>query len=209
MTAQNTWGYCNCGEEEEEEEVVDSSVFCSYPQWTIPSTPAMVPVTPECVDTYGVFGGTQCEMECSSDSTLREVWECVDDEETSYGGKWELKSEEVTCPTDEIIPLSDDTWDCDLEHNFINGVSYSQISLTDGCSDAGCDLNPVYGEANDIDSAVAYCKEQCEGMDRCQGFFFQKHMNGHEICGFYTEDVSDATRSWGGHQEGSQICMLL
>jgi len=213
-TAQNTWGYC---EEEEEEEPLDLSVFCSYPMWNIPGTQCtedysscvMEPVTPACRGTYGVTKGTQCEIACSTDFNVKEVWECVDDEETSYGGIWTRRSAPVTCEMPEpAAPLSAE-WDCDLTNNFIREVPYSQMSLTDGCSDAGCDLNPVYGAENDIDSAVAYCKEVCVAMDGCTGFFFQKHTNGHEICGFYTQDVSGAERSADGHQAGSQICLLL
>ena len=92
-----------------------------------------------------------------------------------------------------------DHFRCDDKVNFIlNGPSYSQISLTDGCGTGNCAGNPVYGGSNDNQKAVDYCQSKC-GND-CQGFFFQKHNNGHEICGFYKNGMDKGDRVWHGHQ---------
>merc|ERR1719454_1410589 len=37
------------------------------------------------------------------------------------------------------------TYVCDDTKNFVPGMSYSQISLTDGCNGNICDANPKYG----------------------------------------------------------------
>ena len=94
-------------------------------------------------------------------------------------------------------------FECDHSVNFIQGLPYRQISLTDGCP--ACSANPRYcatAGCNDPDLAIEYCKAQC-GTD-CTGFFFQTHMNGHEICGFYSKDIK-GRRERGGHQYGA-IC---
>ena len=109
----------------------------------------------------------------------------------------------------ETQPL-DTAFECNMSTNFILGVGYDQISLTDGCHTAGdemlCDANPVYHETPDLELAADYCQDICNEDDACTGYFFQKHQNGHEICGFYSEviDLSDGT--WHGHQEGSRVC---
>jgi hypothetical protein len=62
-----------------------------------------------------------------------------------------------------------------MESNWISGgPGYSQISLTDGCSNNICDANPVYSTRGDNDNAKAieYCKAACEERDVCEGFFF-------------------------------------
>jgi hypothetical protein len=104
----------------------------------------------------------------------------------------------------------DPDWSCDEGSNFIRGATYSQTSLTDGCSAAKvCDANPVYGGMNSISSAVAHCKSVCLADTACEGFFFQKHTNGHEICGYYDQgamEAEGAQRVHDGHQAGSQIC---
>ena len=106
-------------------------------------------------------------------------------------------------------------WECDETVNFIENARYDQISLTDSCGDDGCDRNPVYasdGMTNNIKEAVNYCKDKCENkiIAPCAGFFFQKHTNGHEICGFYKtlEIMNSGTKVWHGHQQDSQICEL-
>ena len=99
-------------------------------------------------------------------------------------------------------------YNCDYNSNWMNnGPSYSQISLTDGCSNNICDANPVYSTngTNNNDAAVRHCKIKCDNMTSCEGFFFQKHNNGHEICGFYSSGMEDGTWVWGGHQAGA-IC---
>jgi len=89
------------------------------------------------------------------------------------------------------------SWECSNEFNFIIGVSYSQTELTDRCgSDNVCNRNPKYvpqyASSNSVVAAVAFCKAKCEDPgwfgSQCTGFFFQRHTNGHEICGFYTID---------------------
>jgi len=76
---------------------------------------------------------------------------------------------------------------CTKEANFILGLPYSQRSLTDGCKGNVCDANPVYGGKNCPKKALKWCQAECtkQSNPSCVGFFFQKHHNGHEICGFY------------------------
>merc|ERR1712226_111054 len=95
---------------------------------------------------------------------------------------------------------------CDLSYNFVNGAQYDQLSLTSACPCCSC--NPVYGSPNSVDEAVAWCKSQCDQQSSCSGFFFQRHMNGHEICGFYTgfDPVGASAKAWHGHASGSQLC---
>jgi hypothetical protein len=88
------------------------------------------------------------------------------------------------------------------------GPAYSQISLTDGCNNGVCDANPKYGAPNNNEKAKAFCEDHCNDMTTCEGFFFQKHMNGHEICGFYAGGMSEGTRVWHGHQAGA-ICKAI
>jgi len=77
-------------------------------------------------------------------------------------------------------------YDCTTSSNFITGVAYTQIRLTDACDAAMvCDSNPVYGPKNCPRKALTYCQTKCDEQEDCVGLFFQKHMNGHEICGFY------------------------
>lgn len=100
-------------------------------------------------------------------------------------------------------------WSCDTSVNFMNnGPAYNQIDLTDGCREDGvCDANPVYGRHCDNERAIEYCKEKCDEMEQnCEGFFFQKHMNNHEICGFYAGSMRDYESYWVGHQAGA-ICI--
>lgn len=92
-------------------------------------------------------------------------------------------------------------FECDTNSNWINGMRYSQISLTNYCPD--CAGSPKYGGPNDNQKAVKYCEEKCMERKGCTGFFFQKHGNGHEICGFYTEALKTYTRH--GHQAGA-VC---
>merc|ERR1711966_407585 len=40
-------------------------------------------------------------------------------------------------------------------------------------------------------------------MAGCTGFFYQKHKNGHQICGFYKSKIGAG--SWHGHAEGA-VC---
>lgn len=107
----------------------------------------------------------------------------------------------------------ENNWTCDRTINFILDVEYSPISLTNLCGENNvCDANPIYaedGKINDIEEAVSYCKDYCLDLVGCKGFFFQKHMNGHEICGFYMNvDMDSGTPVWHGHQEGSRVCTL-
>jgi hypothetical protein len=86
-------------------------------------------------------------------------------------------------------------------------VPYSQISLTDPCDNNGvCNANPIYGEMNCPKRAVAYCKAQCDESSQCEGFFFQRHTNGHEICGFFAGDMHAGKWVHHAHDPVSQIC---
>ena len=60
----------------------------------------------------------------------------------------------------------------------------------------------AHGEA--LDKALDYCKKQCNNKD-CSAFFFQKHGDGHEMCGFYMDavDLNFAVQKHG-HQKCSQ-----
>lgn len=98
------------------------------------------------------------------------------------------------------------TWSCDKKTNFIAAARYDQTDLTSMCP--SCSANPVYGVPNSDENAVAYCKQNCEAHSPCLGFFYQKHLNGHEICGFYNMPLpSNAQPRWDGHSQGSRICM--
>jgi len=130
------------------------------------------------------------------------------------------------------------SYTCDDTVNFIHGQQYHQISLTDGCTGGSpnvCNNNPVYVPAyaattadgttgSTADGAVAFCQSRCDSptlfhafsgqgdphspCSSCTGFFFQRHTNGHEICGFYTIDLNDKTldKVGHGHSPGSRIC---
>merc|ERR1719159_1846116 len=54
--------------------------------------------------------------------------------------------------------------------------------------------------------AVTYCEGQCDNRAGCTGFFFQKHNNGHEICGFYSSVVSLTSGVRHGHMYGA-VCI--
>merc|ERR1719163_1874152 len=54
--------------------------------------------------------------------------------------------------------------------------------------------------------AVTYCETQCNNRAGCTGFFFQKHNNGHEICGFYSSVVSLTSGVRHGHMYGA-VCI--
>jgi len=96
---------------------------------------------------------------------------------------------------------------CDRSINFIKGQHYSQISLTDGCSAGRCDRNPKYGNGGKTNQKMAedFCKKTCLKRNGCTGFFFQKHRNGHEICGFYSSKVNKAMAARHGHKYGA-VC---
>jgi len=121
--------------------------------------------------------------------------------------KWEkIVATTTTTTTTTTTPAKQ--WVCDRTKNFLRGIKYSQIDLTTaGCqSAAGCAGNPVYGATNDMDAANAYCQERC--TQDCVGYFFQKHQNGKEICGFYKSDMHAAGVEWvwDGHKTGSRVC---
>jgi hypothetical protein len=96
---------------------------------------------------------------------------------------------------------------CDRSINFINRQRYSQISLTDGCRASRCDRNPKYGNGGKTNQKMAedFCKKTCLKRNGCTGFFFQKHRNGHEICGFYSSKVNKAMSAHHGHKYGA-VC---
>jgi len=131
------------------------------------------------------------------------------------------KKEECTigCTMAMATPAKPSTaYKCTETKNFIVGVPYRQRSLTDGCSRKGgtmiCDAHPIYGGKNSPEKAMKWCKAQCSAQANCVGFFFQKHMNGHEICGFYhgtsTKQVMHASSArWvrHNHKHGA-VCQL-
>merc|ERR1711959_260969 len=95
----------------------------------------------------------------------------------------------MTTPSKPSKAASSTAYECTESKNFIVGVQYRQRSLTDGCKHKGakliCDAHPIYGGANSHALHMKWCKAQCTKQANCIGFFMQKHMNGHEICGFY------------------------
>jgi hypothetical protein len=109
----------------------------------------------------------------------------------------------TSAPT--LAPTRKITWACDTSKNWINGMRYSQIQLTDSCKNGVCDANPKYGAPMTAGRATTYCKKQCAARSSCTGFFFQKHTNGHEICGFYTKQVNMNSLSRHGHKYGA-VC---
>jgi len=58
-------------------------------------------------------------------------------------------------------------------------------------------------KASSIGEAISICRGKCNG---CPAFFYQKHRNGHQICGFYKTIIS-GTRQWHGHAEGA-LCEI-
>jgi hypothetical protein len=97
-------------------------------------------------------------------------------------------------------------FECDLSIDYVPSLGYNQIGLTDPCEGSFCGTHPVYGETRDIDDAVEYCQDICMNDNGCTGFFFQRHTNGHEICGFYS-DGFELQGTSNGHQVGSRVCM--
>merc|ERR1712216_860181 len=106
---------------------------------------------------------------------------------------------------------------CTKSANFILGLPYSQRSLTDACKGGICDANPVYGEKNCPKKAMKWCETECTKQSKpsCVGFFFQKHQNGHEICGFYhgvcpkkTMHAPNARWVHHNHKNGA-VCELV
>merc|ERR1711966_350275 len=58
-------------------------------------------------------------------------------------------------------------------------------------------------QSSSIGEAISICRGKCNG---CPAFFYQKHRNGHQICGFYKTIIS-GTRQWHGHAEGA-LCEI-
>merc|ERR1711898_56903 len=52
-------------------------------------------------------------------------------------------------------------------------------------------------------AAAQMCVNDCAKRKGCTGFFYQKHKNGHQICGFYSSKIGAGT--WHGHAEGA-VC---
>ena len=100
-------------------------------------------------------------------------------------------------------------FECDTSINFIANLHYDQVSLTNPCRRVKgqliCNANPVYGAPTDSKRAVSYCQERCLKNQACTGFFFQRHMNGHEVCGFYRSNF-ELRGQLHGHAPGSQVC---
>jgi len=78
---------------------------------------------------------------------------------------------------------------CDKTKNFVGDQpgGYSQTVISAGT----------------IDAALAICKSKC-GTE-CTGFFYQKHHNGHQVCGFFSQAVT-GTQQAHGHAEGA-LCL--
>lgn len=94
-------------------------------------------------------------------------------------------------------------WSCDSDKNWVEGLPYSQTVLSDGATTNSIIPTTV---------AVATCKHMCLGQQApsCTGFFYQKHWNNHQICGFYRSPSPYAEHNvvWHNHSEGA-VCQLL
>merc|ERR1712159_640801 len=111
-----------------------------------------------------------------------------------------------------VVDAKKNAYDCTHEFNFITGVKYNQIDLTDGCTNDNTVYNPENNK-NCPKKAVRYCQSRCDETPDCRGFFFQKHQNGHEICGFYTglATMHAPNAQWvkHGHRAVSQVCEVV
>merc|ERR1712167_436185 len=76
---------------------------------------------------------------------------------------------------------------CHYNQNWVNGMRYSQKVI----------------KASSRAAAAQMCVNDCARMAGCTGFFYQKHKNGHQICGFYKSKIGAG--SWHGHAEGA-VC---
>merc|ERR1712070_1208101 len=76
---------------------------------------------------------------------------------------------------------------CHYNQNWVNGMRYSQKVI----------------KASSRAAAAQMCVNDCAKMAGCTGFFYQKHRNGHQICGFYKSKIGAG--SWHGHAEGA-VC---
>merc|ERR1711966_224992 len=76
---------------------------------------------------------------------------------------------------------------CHYNQNWVNGMRYSQKVI----------------KASSRAAAAQMCVNDCARMKGCTGFFYQKHRNGHQICGFYKSKIGAG--SWHGHAEGA-VC---
>jgi phage tail protein X len=93
----------------------------------------------------------------------------------------------------EAVAGSSCAFSCDKSKNFVANQRYSQRVIRD--------LHSSSPEIP-IDQAIKKCEGMCTGS--CTGFFYQKHRNGHQICGFYSSPINGA-RQAHGHAEGA-IC---
>jgi len=76
---------------------------------------------------------------------------------------------------------------CHYNQNWVNGLKYSQKVI----------------KASSRRAAAQMCVNDCAKRKGCTGFFYQKHKNGHQICGFYSSKIGAGT--WHGHAEGA-VC---
>ena len=65
----------------------------------------------------------------------------------------------------------------------------------------GCD--PIYGDMNNKNQAIAYCQTKCADDYSCTGFFYRKEFNGAEWCNLFSPlNLDTATYepnwSWSG-----------
>lgn len=100
------------------------------------------------------------------------------------------------------------SFDCNTYHNFALNVEYKQIDLP---KFDGRDEFSEQCETNQVRHALRHCAAECADPDKrpgCTGFFFQKHQNSHEICGFYYTAVDSLNLVKHGHQGCSQVCTL-
>ena len=83
--------------------------------------------------------------------------------------------------------------ECDPTKYFVNGKAYAhQIDVGEGIS---------------REEAEAICTEEAKGRD----FFYQQHLSGHTICGFYTEklEASDAGNAFENQGIYGGVCRIV
>ena len=53
-------------------------------------------------------------------------------------------------------------WECRDDINTYDGWDYSKVALTNVDGDDCTSCNPVYGDVNNNEKALAYCQKKCE-----------------------------------------------
>ena len=156
--------------------------------------------------TSPTFTNYATKERCAKAATWIGNWCKIDGPDTSVTAWYGMDGEENAR---ESMTTSTSAYACDASRDFISGMAYAQTALTDYCRGGVCNANPKYGGANNDARALAYCERACTAKpaSSCTGFFFQRHRNGHEICGFYSTALG-AAASWNraGAHAASAVC---